>query len=87
VFGESQTNILSECIDLTSYEADVPTSKHIRAGAAKVVEIVAEKQPELRVFPILKRSMETVITNEQDWLLEALFRVLGMDYGDFQNRI
>jgi hypothetical protein len=139
-------------IELAYYEATVPTSKHIRAGAGKVVEIVAEKQPELvaphlgkllpalsvpepqtrwaiiravgfcahlnksvaqeaipyaaqyidakegwiiassadlflgdfgaiskqdaqRVFPILIKSMETVITNEQDWLLEALFRI------------
>jgi len=152
VLKESQTNILFECIDLASYEAAIPASKHIRAGAAKVVEIVAEKQPELvaphlekllpalsvpepqtrwmiirvmgfcahlnksvaqvaiayaeqyidakeglviassadlflgdfgalskedarRVFPILEQSMETVITNEQDWLLEALLRV------------
>ncbi|RPI88404.1 MAG: hypothetical protein EHM40_22370 [Chloroflexi bacterium] len=27
------------------------------------------------VFPLLERSMENLITNEQDWLLEALFRV------------
>lgn len=152
VLQEGQTNILSECIDLVSYEASVPTSKDIRAGAAKVVEIVAEKQPELvashleklfpalsvpelqtrwmiirvmgfcahlnkpaaqkaiayaekyidakeglilassadlflgdfgalsekdaqTVFPILEQSMETVIANEEDWLLEALFKV------------
>ena len=42
-----QTGFLLECIDLASYEATVPTQKHIRSGAAKVVEIVAEKQPEL----------------------------------------
>ena len=27
------------------------------------------------VFPILVHSMETVVTNEQDWLLEALYKV------------
>lgn len=152
VLEEGETNILFECINLASYEATILTSKHIRAGAAKVVEIVAEKQSKLvaphlgkllpalsvpepqtrwmiirvmgfcahlnksvaqeaiayaehyidakeglviassadlflgdfgaisnedtqRVFPILERSMETVITNEQDWLLEALFKV------------
>jgi hypothetical protein len=152
VLKEGQTNILFECIDLASYEVTKPTSKHIRAGAAKVVEIVAEKQPKLvaphlekllpalsapepqtrwmiirvmgfcahlnrsvaqeaiayaehyidakeglviassadlflgdfgalsneaaqRVFPILERSMKTVITNEQDWLLEALIKL------------
>jgi hypothetical protein len=154
VLQEGQTNILSECIDLVSYEASVPTSKDIRAGAAKVVEIVAEKQPELvaphleklfpalsvpepqtrwmiirvmgfcahlnkpaaqkaiayaekyldakeglilassadlflgdfgalsdkdaqTIFPILEQSMETVIANEEDWLLEALFKVFS----------
>jgi hypothetical protein len=152
VLEQDQTNILFESIDLASYEMNVPTSKHIRAGAAKVVEIVAEKQPELvaphlekllpalavpepqtrwmiirvmgfcahlnklvaqeaiayaeryidskegliiassadlflgdfgalskedakKVLPILEQSMETVITNEQDWLLEALYKV------------
>jgi hypothetical protein len=152
VLEQGQTNILFECIDLASYEVTTPTSKQIRAGAAKVVEIVAEKQPELvaphlekllpalaapepqtrwmiirvmgfcarlnksvaqeaiayaeqyidakeglviassadlflgdfgalskedaqTVFPMLEQSMETVIANEQDWLLEALFKV------------
>jgi hypothetical protein len=28
-----------------------------------------------RVFPILAKSMEHVIENEQDWLLEALYKV------------
>ncbi len=151
---ENQTEILIECIDLASYQATTSSSKNIRAGAAKVVEIVAEKRPELvaphlekllpalsvsepqtrwmiirvmgfcahlnkpvaqeaiayaeqyivakegliiassadlflgdygslskedaqRVFPILERSMETVIVNEQDWLLEALFKLFG----------
>jgi hypothetical protein len=146
-----QTSILSECIDLASYEAAVPAQKHIRSGAAKVVEIVAEKQPELvaphlgklfpalsvlepqtrwmiirvmgfcahlnksmaqkaiayaekyidnkeglclassadlflgdfgaiskkdaqRVFPLLSQSIENLIFNEQDWLLEALLK-------------
>ncbi len=147
-----QTDILSKCIDLASYEAEAPAKKHIRSGAAKVVEIVAEKQPELvaphlekllpalsvkepqtrwmiirimgfcahlnksmaqkaiayaekyiddkeglciassadlflgdlgaiskkdaqKVFPLLEQSMENPIINEQDWLLEALFKV------------
>lgn len=152
VLQDGQTRILSECIDLATYEMSEPTSKHIRAGAAKVVEIVAEKRPELVaphleellpalsvpevqtrwmiiramgfcahlnkpiaqkavayaeryiadkegliiassadlflgdfgalskeyaqiVFPILEYSMETAVTNEQDWLLEALYKV------------
>jgi hypothetical protein len=154
VLNEGQTGILYECIDQASYEVTVPAYKHIRAGAAKVVEIVAEKRPELvaphlgkllpalttpepqtrwmiirvmgfcarlnkavaqaaipyaeqyivakeglviassadlflgdfgalskedaqKVFPILEQSMDTVITNEQDWLLEALFKMFA----------
>ncbi len=152
VLAENQTDILAECIELASFDASVSASRHIRAGAAKVVEIVAEKQPELvapyleklfpalsvsepqtrwaiirvmgfcahlnesvaqkaivyaekyidakeglciassadlflgdfgalskqdaqKVFPILELSLETAIANEQDWLLEAFFKV------------
>lgn len=152
VLEKGRTDILIECIDLASYQLTQTTSKHIRAGAAKVVEIVAENRPELvapylrkllpalsapepqtrwmiirvmgfcahlsksvaqeaiayaeqyidakeglviassadlflgdfgalymedaqKVFPILEQSMETVITNEQDWLLEALIKL------------
>ncbi|MFZ5881414.1 MAG: hypothetical protein ACOY0R_18765 [Chloroflexota bacterium] len=149
-----QTEILSECIDLSSYEASKPASKQIRSGAAKVVELVAEKQPGLvaphlekllpalsvkepqtrwmiirtmgfcahlnravaqkaieyaetyiqdkkdglclassadlflgdfgalskkdaqRVFPILMQSIENLVFNEQDWLLETLLKIL-----------
>ena len=147
-----QIEILSECIDLVSFEASVPAQKNIRSGAAKVVEIVAEKQPELvaphlkkllpalsvkepqtrwmiirtmgfcahlnkpiaqkaiayaekyidnkeglclsssadlflgdfgtiskrdaqRVFPILTQSIENLVFNEQDWLLEAFLKI------------
>jgi len=152
VLQENRFDILKECIDLASYEISSPASKHIRAGAAKVVEIVAEEKPELvaphlekllpalsakepqtrwmvirlmgfcarlnksvaqeaityaeqyinakegliiassadlflgdlgaiskedaqKIFPILEKSMESVIQNEQDWLLEASFKV------------
>jgi hypothetical protein len=152
VLAEGQLDLLTECIALASYEAPAPSSKQIRAGAAKVVEIVAEKQPELvaphlakllpalsvpepqtrwmimhvmgacahlnrpvaqkaiayaesylaakeglvlassadlflgafgalskkdaqRVFPILEQSMDNVIENEPDWILEALLKV------------
>jgi hypothetical protein len=153
VLQEGQDEILTECITLSSFESSKAASKHIRSGAAKVVEIVAEKRPELvaphlesllpalsvtepqtrwmiirvmgfcahlnqpvaqkaislaekyldkkneglclassadlflgdfgalspqaaeQVFPILEFSMDTAITNEQDWLLEALLKV------------
>jgi hypothetical protein len=152
VLQEKQNEILSECITIASYDSPNPAFRNIRAGAAKVVEIVAEKQPDwvaphldelfpalavpepqtrwmvIRVmgfcaqlnnpaahkalpyaekyldakeglciassadlflgdlgavskedarivFPILRASMDTVIENEQDWLLEALFKL------------
>ncbi len=153
VLDEGQTEILTECIGFSTFDVSKPASKNVRASAAKVVEIVAEKRPELvaphlesllpalsvaepqtrwmiirvmgfcahlnhpiaqkaiayaekyldkkdeglcvasaadlflgdfgalseqtaqQVFPILEYSMDTVITNEQDWLLEALFKV------------
>jgi hypothetical protein len=151
---DGQTNILLECIDLASYEPSKQNQKHIRSGAAKVVEIVAENRPDLvapylekllpalsvkepqtrwaiirtmgfcahlneviaekavayaekyidekeglciassadlflgdlgaisgknahRVFPILELSMENVIENEQDWLLEAFYKIFS----------
>jgi hypothetical protein len=149
---EGQTSILMDCIDLATFELSKPAQRHVRSGASKVVEIVAEvrpdwvapyldkllpalsaKEPQTRwtvirtmgfcahlnrpvarraieyaekyigakeglaiassadlflgdfgaiskqdahlVFPILKRSMAHAITNEQDWLLEALCKV------------
>jgi hypothetical protein len=47
VLDEGRVDIAVDCIGLASYEASSPGSKHIRAGAAKVVEIVAEERPEL----------------------------------------
>jgi hypothetical protein len=149
---DGQTSSLLECINLASYEPSALNQKHIRSGAAKVVEIVAENRPDLvapylekllpalsvkepqtrwatirtmgfcahlnkpmaekaiayaekyinekegliiassadlflgdlgaisekdahKVFPVLKQSMENVFENEQDWLLEALYKV------------
>lgn len=149
-----QVDILSECIDLSSYEVEASAQKHIRSGAAKVVEIIAEKQPEWvaphlekllpalsvkepqtrwmiirtmgfcahlnravaqkaieyaeayiqdkkdglclassadlflgdfgalsqkdaqKVFPILSLSTENLVANEQDWILEAMLKML-----------
>ena len=149
---DGQTSVLMECIGLASYESSAPAQKHIRSGAAKVVEIVAENRPDLvapyleellpalsvkepqtrwmiirtmgfcarlnkpmaqkaiayaeqyihareglcivssadmflgdlgalskqdasSVFPILEQAMQNPITNEQDWLLEAFYKV------------
>ncbi len=164
VLDGKDANILFECIDLASFDVTNPNAKQIRAGAAKVIEIVAEKQPEQvaphlekllpalsvsepqtrwmiirvmgfcaglnkpvaqkaityaekyinakeglviassadlflgdfgaiskedtqRVFPILKRSMETAIANEQDWLLESLFKVFPNLDSDDQEKV
>jgi hypothetical protein len=54
VLQENRVDILMECIGFTSYEVTKPASRNIRSGAAKVVEIVAEKQPEL-VAPHLEK--------------------------------
>jgi len=154
VLQENQMDILLECIDLASYQALATASRHIRSGAAKVVEIVAEKQPgwvapqldkllpalsvqepqtrwaiirvmgfcaclnksvalqaiafaekyiedkqglclasstdlflgdlgaisredAQKVFPLLEQSIESSIENEQDWLLEASYKLFG----------
>jgi len=51
--------ILSEAIELTVYHENELDAKNIRAGAAKIVELVAEKKPELvaphlsQLFPAL----------------------------------
>ena len=38
---------LTECIGLVTYEISDVKAKNMHSGAAKVVEIVAEKRPEL----------------------------------------
>jgi len=70
VLDGRQTGILLECVDLASYEAAAPRSKHIRAGAAKVIEIVAEKRPEL-VAPHLERLLPALAVSEPQtrWMI------------------
>ena len=70
-----QCGILSECIGLVYYEASSATYRNIRAGAAKVVEIVAEKQPRL-VAPHLGELFPALSVPEPQtrW---AIIRVMG----------
>lgn len=145
--------ILSEAIQFTVFEPDNPDVKHIRSGAAKIVEIVAEARPNLvagsleklmpalkvaepqtrwmiirvmgfcarsnsavskkavpyavryierkeglcisssadlflgdlgaispelaaEVLPVLLKSVETMVLNEQDWLLESFIKII-----------
>ena len=44
---DGDTELLEEAISLVCYRLDEKSQKSIRAGAAKIVEIVAEKQPQL----------------------------------------
>lgn len=75
VLTGNQIDILSECIDLVTYEASSPASRHIRSGAAKVVEIVAEKRPEL-VAPHLGKLFPALSVQEPQtrWMI---IRVMG----------
>ena len=63
VLQDGRIDLLLECIDLFSYKAASPGSKHICAGAAKVVEVVAELQPEL-VAPHLEKLLPALSVAE-----------------------
>lgn len=75
VLHEGRVDILLECIDLAAYQASAPDSRHIRSGAAKVVEIVAEKQPEL-VAPHLEKLFPALSVQEPQtrWMV---IRIMG----------
>jgi hypothetical protein len=75
VLMENRVDILMECIGFTSYEVTKPASRNIRSGAAKVVEIVAEKQPEL-VAPHLEKLIPALSVQEPQtrWMI---IRVMG----------
>jgi hypothetical protein len=75
VLQENRVDILMECIGFTSYEVTKPASRNIRSGAAKVVEIVAEKQPEL-VAPHLEKLIPALSVQEPQtrWMI---IRVMG----------
>ena len=62
-FFSGTTDILTRAIELSVYEADNPGAKHIRAGAAKIVEIVAEKKPGL-VAPFLEKLIPALRVEE-----------------------
>lgn len=68
-------DILSEAIVLTCYNLDVVKGKVVRAGAAKIVEKVAEKRPELvaehleDLLPAFK-----VAEPQTRWMVMQVFR-------------
>jgi hypothetical protein len=75
VLRDDRADILRGCVDLATYDAASPSSRHIRAGAAKVVEIVAEKRPEL-VAPDLETLLPALAVPEPQtrWMI---IRVMG----------
>ena len=75
VLENGQADILRECLRLATYEASDPKARNIRAGAAKVVELVAEKRPEL-VAPHLKSLLPALWAAEPQtrWMI---IRVMG----------
>jgi hypothetical protein len=75
VLSENRIDILLECIGFATYEVTNPASRNIRSGAAKVVEIVAEKQPEL-VAPHLEKLLPALSAQEPQtrWMI---IRVMG----------
>ena len=66
--------MLEEAVDLTCYDLPNIKSKSIRAGAAKIVEIVAEKEPEL-VSPYLEVLLPSLEAKEPQtrWMIMMVF--------------
>jgi len=67
--------LLSDTIPFVNYEPKKSTFKHIRAGAAKIIECVAEKRPEL-VAPYLEGILPALEVDEPQtkWMV---FMTLG----------
>jgi hypothetical protein len=66
--------ILDEAIRLCSFELDEAEMRHVRAGAAKIVEIVAESEPE-RVAPRLDELLPALQAAEPQtrWMAIRVF--------------
>ena len=64
------TELLDEALPLASYKISVKKEKNIRAGAAKIVELVAEKKPEL-VAPYLEILFAALTADEPQtrWMM------------------
>src|SRR5512138_3176522 len=70
-----QISILLECLDLVAYQTTIPSQKHVRSGAARVVEIVALNRPDL-VAPHLQKLMPALSVKEPRtrWMI---LRIMG----------
>lgn len=67
--------ILNEAIKLVCYDLENPKAKSIRAGAAKIIEKVAEKSPEL-VAPYLSALFPALSVEEPQtrWMVMITYR-------------
>jgi hypothetical protein len=66
--------ILKDAIQYISYDLENPKSKNIRAGAAKILEKVAEKQPELIADDLEKLKPALDVAEPQTrWMLMQVF--------------
>jgi hypothetical protein len=67
-------SILEQAIDYVSYDLDNQKSKGIRAGAAKTLEKVAEKQPDLIANRLNKLKPALTVKEPQTrWMLMQVF--------------
>ena len=71
---EGKLEILIEAIELVNYELNNPKAKSIRAGAAKIIEKVAEKEPE-KIAPYLEKLVPALNVAEPQtrWMLIQVF--------------
>ena len=67
-------SIIDEASKYVCFELDNPHAKNIRAGAAKILEVVAEKNPEL-ISPILEKIKPSLgVTEPQTrWMIISVF--------------
>ena len=74
------TVILSEAINYSSYEPDNLKAKSIRAGAAKIIEKVAEKKPKL-IAPHLEKLLPALKMPEPQtrWMIIMAFGYCVID--------
>jgi predicted metal-dependent hydrolase len=67
-------SILDQAIDYVSYDLDNQKSKGIRAGAAKILEKVAEKQPDLIANQLDKLKPALKVKESQTrWMIMQVF--------------
>ena len=70
----ANSEILFEAIELVNYEIDSPKEKNIRAGAAKIIEKVAEKEPQ-KIAQYLEKLIPALNVAEPQtrWMIIQVF--------------